>query len=289
MKKLWLFQTAGLIIFFIFSCTGFSRDVAADVANANSPGGSPESLLRINIREFKSIRIPANSDKAEEDTARMLQKRMASLYKVTMKVKTGLPDKKEASILIGREHALSSGIVTKEELNSVKLDGYVIKGAGNRIVIAGYAPQGTVYGAYAFLRQIGLKIYPWHYSPDDSLEVFTPLKNGVLNSFSKLSKPYFEYRDMLDHLDRGRFGGTILLYTLGDLRFAQEYEDFKKSGYLNWDHTAGYLVPLRPYYDRHPEFFANKTESVSHGRRATTMSPSACAILISTGSPPNDC
>jgi hypothetical protein len=216
----------------------------------------------INLKTLDTIYIPANPNKAETSMAQMIQRKLKDLYMVNLKIKNNLPEEGKPCIIIGRKTVVSSGMISEKELNSVKYDGYIIKAFKNRIALAGYAPQGTIYASYSFLRQIGLKIYPWYYS--DGLEVFVPLPGSLLEPFSLSSKPFFEHRDGFP-LYKGTFGETIREYSLGDLKFARGY---------GWDHTAGYLVPLKLYYDEHPEYFALKK-----GKRIPKSTPNLRVTL----------
>ena len=232
----------------LLSCMG--------LGSGGDPETGPSGGLRIG--NLKSIYIDSEAHPAEIAMAEMLRARLEELYGVTPKIRAGLAGMREPGILVGRELAIAAGIVNEQELEAIKYDGYVIRTSGNHVAIAGYGPEGNTYAAYAFLRRIGLKVYPWHLN--DGLEVFAPLEDGLLKPFSVSSKPFFAHRFLLPHLDRGRFGGSIWEYSLGDLRFAHDHEYFRDRGWLSWDHTAAYLVPEALYGDGHPAYFGTKPE-----------------------------
>ncbi len=248
---------------------------APKMAEHNSAGKSENTVL--DLRELKSICIPHEANEAETSMAEVLRDKLAQYYHVRLKIRKGYSGTKEPAILLGRKAVIDSDVITSTELEEVKYDGFVMKASGNRVAIAGYAAQGTIYGTFAFLRRIGIKFYPWHLG--GGIETFIPLKDDRLASFAVSEKPFFELRDLFPAFEDGRFGGTIRKYSLGDLGFANDDPNFKANGYLGWDHTAGYLVPLHLYHRDHPEYFALKD-----GRRIPRSTPNL-RVSLCMGNP----
>jgi len=210
----------------------------------------------IRVGQFTRICLPAEPLPAERSMADVLQAHLQSLYGVELSITTEQPNEGEHAILVGRRMAVATGAITEEELAAVKYDGYVIKSSADCIVLAGYAPQGTIYATYALLRRLGLKTYPWR--SFNAVAAHQPLEDGKLAPFTVASKPLFSRRDLLGYLDQGRWGASLREYGLGEFRFVQDHEYFKGKGWLGGDHTAPYLVPMANYYDNHPEYFAMK-------------------------------
>jgi len=215
---------------------------------------SPDGAIRLDA--FDRIHLPAEPLAAERSMAGVLQTHLLGLYDVELTITSGPPEKNQPAILIGRRMAVAAGAITEEELESVKYDGYVIKCSTDCIALAGYAPQGTIYATYALLKQLGLRLYPWRNA--GAVVVRQPLEDGKVAPFTIASKPFFLRRDLLGHLDQGRWGTSLREYSLGEFRFVHEHEYFKGKGWLGGDHTAPYLVPMGKYYDSHPEYFAMK-------------------------------
>jgi len=208
----------------------------------------------LSIDKTQTIYIPATASKEVIKLASLLQEKLYSLYAVDIEISQEKPASTEAvTIHLGRERALADGLVTEQYFEEVKHDGYVITTQGNRIALAGYAVQGTKYATYRFLREIGLKFYPWQSGAD--VEVFKPLTNRTFNTLNIKDKPFFEFRDLFSGREKGQFGTTMRQHSLGELRFAREQPEFKAGGYIGWDHTAGYLVPMLRYRDEHPEYY----------------------------------
>jgi hypothetical protein len=74
-------------------------------------------------------------------------------------------------------------------------------------------------------------------------------------AFSIADKPFFELRDVFGDRGQGRYGATMRAYTLGELKWARSQPALKDGGYIGWDHTAGYLVPIQTHIESHPEYY----------------------------------
>ena len=232
----------------------------------------------VSIGGLKAIYISEKADAGELSIANRLGDALAKLYKAGAEVNKELPKSGSTGLFVGREAAIASGMITAAELEAVKQDGYVLKAGDGRIALAGFKPQGTIYGAYALLRRVGLEMYPWAgsrggVSGPNVLEVFTPVKDGLLAAMSVSDKPHIDHRDAYGNVDMGRWGATMRPYALSDPTTAANQDIYgrnRKPGYtklklegkvaaadgMGWDHTAGYLVPRDLYYAEHPEYFA---------------------------------
>jgi len=208
----------------------------------------------ISLRDLQQICTGPEPNDAERSMAEVLRTGLRDLYGTDLSVVAALPEADQPAILLGRSAAIAAEAIRGEDLECIKHDGYMIRGDGRRIALAGYAPQGTIYATYAFLRLAGLKLYPWRNF--DAVEVRQPLPGGMLPPFSIARRPFFARRDLLGYLDRGRWGASLTEYSLGEFRAWQDHEYFKGKGWLGGDHTAPYLVPMAKYYDEHPEYFA---------------------------------
>ncbi|MGD8240321.1 MAG: DUF4838 domain-containing protein, partial [Armatimonadota bacterium] len=243
----------------------------------------------VELKQIKAIHIPADADPAEIRAADVVQEKLGQYYELELEVAEGVPEGGAPAILVGRT-AVQARMISPDELEAVKRDGYVIKAEGNRIALSGYARQGTVYAAWALLRRLGLRLYPWASGADESAAVvFEPVPGGLVEPFEVSSKPFFEHRDLRGHIDRGRWGGTLREYTLGDPSQAANQDLFgrdRKPGYTKykldrnewtgWFHTAAYLIPRDIYYESNPEYFA-----IHNGERITPSRYARSAICTS--------
>lgn len=226
------------------------------------------------LRSLKSIQVGEEPSWQEKQAAEELRNRLKTHFLLEVPVVTDPVSKTEPAIYLGKA-AIASGLVKKKELEAVKYDGYLIRITAEGIAVTGYRSLGTLYGAYALLEKMGLKIYPGNRSLGN-IETLPRVLPTSISEGSFSSKPFFEYRGLLDYLDRGMFGASY--QDLGNPQEAANPEFFGREARKNWlpgewlgsDHTAAYLVPKQIYYDSHPEYFA-----VSGGKRLpkeTTMS-----------------
>lgn len=207
----------------------------------------------IAIRSISSIYLSPDSDGPEVTAAQKLREKLEDLYDKRLRIVRRDRWNGEPAILLGPKLAKQSGLITREELESVKQDGFVIRGSGKLVVLSGYTPQGTLYAVYRFLEMAGLKAYPWHYG--GGLEVLAPDPDGIIDAVNLTERPFFDVRDFMYRYQPGRFGGTLRDVTIGDLRFARDFEEFRDRGWLSWNHTSAFLVPLETWYDTHPEYY----------------------------------
>lgn len=206
----------------------------------------------LDLSRVCAVVVAAGADPGEQRAAKVLGESLRARYGALARVtdRAGCAP----AVLLGRGPALGAGLATAEELDQLGPDGYLLRIREGRVVAAGGQPAGTVFAAYALLRKAGLRHYPWR--KGGGLEVFEPLPDGRLSLPDESDRPFFDYRDVLTHLDGGRYGASLREHALGDLAFANEDPEFKGSGWVNWDHTAGWLVPRGRYAAAHPEYFA---------------------------------
>lgn len=271
MKMMFRRRSASLAVLLWVICTGRLSAAIDHEDPATQPSHTTRSEQSgidqvIDLRRLRTIYLSPDANDAEQMAARILRKGLRAIYGIELNTRRSLKWSKKPGILLGPQLAIESGIIASHELDAVKDDGYVIRGSRDRIVLSGYAPQGTLYATYAFLKRAGISYYPWRYG--GWLELRKPVASGMLPIFSIAERPFFAYRDILTQADGGRLGGTLRQYALGDLKFARNQSGFNKKGWLGWDHTAGYLVPPHLYYDEHPEYYG-----FIRGRRVPKSTP----------------
>lgn len=208
----------------------------------------------VDLRKLRSICLPAEPNRREQEIATVLQRKLRDRYQINLRVTKGEAPKGEPAILVGRELALASQMITSGDLEAVKHDGYVLKVEGRGIALAGYRGLGTLYAGYALLRRVGLAFLP---RGSGTIERLTPMKETVLPPFSISDKPFFEYRAL--GMLRGPFGSSW--QDMGTPRSAEPklFEPNLTKDWNDWtggDHTSAYLVPKKIYHDEHPEYYA---------------------------------
>jgi hypothetical protein len=150
-------------------------------------------------------------------------------------------------ILLGKKAVVAAGAITEEELKEVQWDGYVIKARDNRIALAGPRGRATLFGVAGFLEHLGARFY-------GTTEVVPKLQDLKIREFALADKPAFEFR----RVNVSEWQLKTSYDDVGDPTKAANPELFtEKAGSNLWiDHTAGYLVPIKLYYDEHPEYYA---------------------------------
>ena len=151
------------------------------------------------------------------------------------------------AIVIGKA-AVGLGLVPREDLEWCGREGFVINCSGQTVAIVGPTPVATLYGAQAFVeRQRLLK-------GDAAAQASGPAQ---VVAESRRERPFFKIRRLYrlpDYVHRYQ--------ALPDPRNGADPELFVDSD-LFIDHTAGYLVPKKLYFNDHPEYFA-----LRRGKRA---------------------
>ncbi len=157
--------------------------------------------------------------------------------------------RRSPEILIGYETRNGSDFVTKEELDALGDDGFLIRTLDEDILITGKTSRGTLYGVYEFLRRfVGFRSFTKDVEKVDRIDEL------VIPALEIKDAPDFEYRDAYF---RFAFDGAFcaknrLNTTLGDIS-AEKGGSFK---FFNCHHSFDDLVPPKVYFDEHPEYYA---------------------------------
>lgn len=209
----------------------------------------------IDLRALRVIRTAAEPGTHAKHAAKLIRDKLKQYYDIDSTIENGPPVKGEAAILVGRKPAIATGLLTAEELDTVKYDGYIIKGQGGCLAAAGYRGLGDLYAGEALMRRLGIKRYPWD---SGAVEEFTPLPSMKLEPFTFSDKPFFEERSVCGFINQGKFGDSY-----NDVGQTKSMPDGDRCSncpgdWVSSDHTANYLLPTYLYYDEHPEYFAVK-------------------------------
>ncbi len=208
----------------------------------------------------------------ERRAARALQEALEELWGRSVPIERVNTADGGPGIYLGPTLAIEAGLISREQLESVQVEGFVIHGEGERLAVAGPTQQGTLYGAYTLLRRLGYHHYPWRDGVDGrTLVRIDANPPDRLEGLPILDRPFLAHRDLLAHVDRGFFRSTMREYVLADPRRAENPElfgddrgkdyspyTFTGSDFPDWFHTAGYLVPRDLYYASNPAYFATR-------------------------------
>jgi len=201
----------------------------------------------VDVNQIDGIYSVESAGGIEQQAVAELKSGMKKLYGIDL-VDTATLDERSV-IVVGRAAALRGKWVNEAELAALAPQGYIIRCGDGRIVIAGADSWGTLFGVYGFFQKLGVT---FHKSTLGQAH-FPVVKSQIIEPFEMTDSPAFEFRAGWDLARRQT------LRMLGDPRkgLNPELFDPKQTGSDLWiDHTAGYLVPKRLYYDDHPEYYA---------------------------------
>lgn len=196
--------------------------------------------LREHIREITGVELPVVSDRLS-------------------------PRKRE--IIVGHSSRLKK-IKPGIDLHQLGEEGYILRTAGPRLIIAGGEPRGTLYGVYGLLEDhFGCRWFTPRVTRiprQDRLEI-PPLDETRIPAFEYRETYLWEANDgdwaARNRLNRnGKWGG------LSD----------RHGGRIEWvpglfAHTFAKFVPPDTYFDSHPEYF-----SLVDGKRLKDQSQLCC-------------
>lgn len=130
---------------------------------------------------------------------------------------------------------------------------WVVRSAGNDLILAGGRPRGTVYAVYRLLEDIvGVHWWsPW-------AEQVPRIPSLTIENVDRRGKPVFRYRDIysLYGNDDGRFAARNRLNRDGDTPIAKEYGGCMDYGPPYHVHTFNLYFPPEKFFDQHPEWYS---------------------------------
>ena len=209
---------------------------------------SADLTLADNGQTKYRIILPANAIPSERYAAEELQGYLEKISGAKLPIVSDTEKPTSSEILLGDNSHLAA-LLPKIDFAKLGPDGFVLRVDGNRLIIAGGKPRGTLNGVYTFLEEkLGVR---W-FTPE--LETVPKLARIKLPKLNETKIPALENRDVfwsepMHHADfaaRHRLNG-------------QHYGLTQKHGgaftvYHPFVHSFDGLVPPELFKD-HPEFF----------------------------------
>ena len=209
------------------------------------------------------IVLPSDAGPAEEFAAEELAAHLEKMTGARLPVVRD-PDPLPAhAILLGMSPRLKELGVTADP-SALGKEGYVLRVVGDRFVIAGGRPRGTLYGVYALLEdRLGCR---W-FAPDTT---FVPKRPTIeIPNHNLTARPAFEYREpwmyaghiwsvwwrthfVPEYVSRTRNSGRLINTHVHPI-------DERHGGHFEIPHAGhnlSQLVPAKDYAADHPEYFA---------------------------------
>jgi len=134
------------------------------------------------------IMVSPGASPVEAFAAQELQGYVMQISSVFLPMAKGNIRPEERLILVGKGAVDILGLEIDE--SRLMQDGFVIKTAGNKIILAGGNPRGTLYSVYAFLEMLGCR---W-LSPGILGEIIPRRNNITIPAINRLERPGLAYR-----------------------------------------------------------------------------------------------
>lgn len=223
------------------------------------PAGAQGLTLVRNGASDYVIVLAAGAGESEKWAAEELAAHLKQMSGAVLKVVPEGATVPAHAIVIG-EGAASRSLGVKLDAAKLGTDGFVLKTAGARLVIAGGRQRGTMYGVYELLAGLGCR---W-WAPGAS--TIPQRKTITLAPMDVTKVPALEYRDMLygECDDPGADVWSARNRINGRWFYDMPEKLGGKYAFDSLAHTFGKLVPAGKYFKDHPEYYA-----LRNGRRST--------------------
>ncbi len=230
-------------------------------APASAQPAKPALVLVKDGHSDYRIVVPQGATESEKRAAEELHDFIKQISGADLIVVADEPPITAHEIILGHNRHLSQ-IGIPVEFEKLGIEGFTIRTAGTRLVIAGGTGMGTLYGVYTFLEQhLGCR---W-YTPGVSHIPTT--REVALGNIDDTQIPAMRYRDVYYAEAGDRTFATRL--KLNNAIVSVPSTDPVPEGVLpglGWCHTLFTLIPPDKYFTDHPEYFAFRD-----GKRVATQ------------------
>ena len=162
-------------------------------------------------------------------------------------------------------HEIVIGRTNRGSLNEVPAalkptvpEGYVIRRLDDKVLIMGNIPRATLYGVYEFLEdELGIRFLSYDFLQTKHVNHVPPRQKLEVTATSRKYDPPLEYRSILpvkssQQAARLRLNG----FNYGAIPLEKMLGGGRVVGHA-W-HSFNVLVPVKEYFDEHPEYFSMK-------------------------------
>lgn len=237
------------------------------LATCHMPGSlhAGQLLLAEGGKSDYVIVVSAGAGPSTRHAAVELQHFLAQMTGADLPVVTDDGPPREEEIILGDSQRLRSlGIAI--DWDRLGAEGYILRTAGKKLVIAGGALRGNLYGVYGLLEDhLGCR---WFAPGVSRIPKYDRL---VLPPLDEVKVPVLEYREVFtfdcfdgDWSARNRVNSSAA-------RLEEKHGGKVRFGRGFFVHTFERLVPPAKYFDTHPEYF-----SLVKGKRLKERSQLCC-------------
>ena len=230
----------------VLSGVGFAAGRISALSNPFNAAKEPLTLAKQGKSTY-SICISETASPSEKHAADELQRFLEEMSGARLPIVTDA-EKVEGDLVLVGNSKLVEQLASTIPLERLGPEGFVLRTAGNRMLIVGGRQRGTMYGVYTFLGKLGCRWFTRDVSviPKKSTIIVEPL--------DELQKPAFEYREpyFTEALDkdwaaRNKVNGSAM--NLDDSTGG-------KFIYFPFVHTFYTILPPEKYFSDHPEYYA---------------------------------
>ena len=194
------------------------------------------------------IVIATNAIPSERYAAEELQRYLEKISGVKLPVVTDSERPTSREILLG-DNAHLRKLKAKIDCERLGSDGFVLRTDGNRLIIAGAKPRGTLYGVYTLLEEkLGVR---W-FTPE--IETVPRTNRLSLPALNETRVPALEYREVFwtEMMRDGDFAARHRLN--GHHHKLADKHGGRSAVYQPFVHSFDALIP-QELYKEHPEYF----------------------------------
>lgn len=250
----------------------FSVTVLFSMMLATGTAFADPLVLAENRQSDYRIVIAENAPAATQYAAEELQRFFKRATGVELTVVTDAEPAIEKEILIGDSQRLKE-LAPDADHSTLGTEGYAVRTEGQRLLLAGGQPRGTLYAVYDFLEnELGCR---W-FTP--SIDKVPKVDRLVMDPVQRTRTPPLEYREVMwfncwdaDWMARNRINTTKLPGEKhgGSVVYVPGY----------YVHTFNKLLPPDEYFEEHPAYFGEvEGERVNDGKICAT-NPEVAAII----------
>jgi Domain of unknown function (DUF4838)/Glycosyl hydrolase family 67 N-terminus len=198
-------------------------------------------------RSKYSIVLAPDASPSEQRGANELQHFIEQISGARLPVTTDPAGAGDHAILVGQSAALDA-LQLGIDFEALGPEGYVLRTAGEHLVIAGGRQRGAMYGVYGFLEKLGCR---W-FSP--TVSRIPKMRSVRVEPLNETVKPAFEYREVYFNLAFDRDWSAR--NRMNGMSANLDASTGGKVIYHPFVHTFALLIPPDKYFKDHPEYFS---------------------------------
>ncbi len=198
-------------------------------------------------RAIATLVLGAGAGPVERHAAEELQTHLEQIAGTRLPVADASP-RDEPAVLLGRTPEVER-LLGDFDWSALKEDGIVVRTVGDRLVLAGATPRGTLYAVYELLENVlGCRWLTKSSSviPKRLQLTIEPLDITYVPPF-RYREPFFSVACDADWAARNRANGSF---------FPLDEKRGGKISYAGFVHTFYALVPPEEHFKTHPEYFS---------------------------------